>query len=181
MAYPMTSKISKPSDPMAVGSAGPVSGKKRGSWLKGLITLIVVLIIVGGGIYLIVNYTGLGSSWFSTTTLHGNWQAVFLTNGQVYFGKIIKVDQNYVVLRDIYYLQIITKPLQRSQEGDAAAVQQQQQQEQRLTLIKLGNEIHGPKDEMLINRDQVVIMEDLKDDSRVVQAITDYLNQNSKK
>jgi hypothetical protein len=84
-------------------------------------------------------------------------------------------------LRDIYYLQIITKPLQRSQEGDAAAVQQQQQQEQRLTLIKLGNEIHGPKDEMLINRDQVVIMEDLKDDSRVVQAITDYLNQNSKK
>ena len=46
----------------------------------------------------------------------------------------------------------------------------------RNNLIKLGNEIHGPLDSMLINRDHVVIIEDLKDDSRVVQAINDYIN-----
>jgi hypothetical protein len=52
----------------------------------------------------------------------------------------------------------------------------QTQPEQRLTLIKMGNEIHGPMDSMLINRSQVVLVEDLKNDSRVVQAINDYVS-----
>lgn len=178
MAYPMTSRVSKPPlQPLggALGSSA-ASGKKPKSdtsWLKGLVTLIVVLIIIGGGIYLIATYTGVGGGPFSPTArLSANWQAVFLSNGQVYFGKIIKINKETVVLRDIYYLQVVTQPLQRSAEGEII-----QQEEQRLTLIKLGNEIHGPKDEMIINRDHVVLMEDLKDDGRVVTAINDYIKQ----
>jgi len=106
--------------------------------------------------------------------LSGNWQAVFLSNGQVYFGKIAKMNNDIIVLRDIYYLQVVTQPLQRSAEGETPT-----EPEQRLTLIKLGNEIHGPQDEMVINRNHVVIMEDLKDDSRVVQAINDYVAKGS--
>ncbi len=106
------------------------------------------------------------------------WQAVFLTNGQVYFGKVSKVTGDNVYLRDIYYLQVVNQPLQASQQAGETAEQpaaEPAEPEQRLTLIKLGNELHGPRDEMIINREHVILMEDLKDDSRVVQAISDYI------
>ena len=182
MAYPTPPKITKPVSagvPSRMGeglTTNPKSGG-GGSWFKGLLTLIIVLVIIGGGIYLIASYTGIGagllpgSSYFQNT-----WQAVFLTNGQVYFGKIDKITDDVVILKDIYYLQVVTQPLQRSAEEEAA----NEQPQQRLTLIKLGNELHGPRDEMIINRDQVVLMEDLKDDSRVVQAINDYVSNQNK-
>jgi len=174
MAYPMASKTSKPAASSG-GNLGVAGGKKSsadGSWLKGLVTLIVILIIIGGGVYLISSYTGIGSSFFNGTSgLKSDWQAVFLTNGQVYFGEVTKMNNDVVILKDIYYLQVVTQPLQRSQQGEEAT----QETEQRLTLVKLGNEIHGPQDEMTINRDHVIIVEDLKDDSRVVQAINDYV------
>jgi hypothetical protein len=175
MAYPVPPKNLKTMDQSS--STTPVAKRPGqetgGSWLKGLVTLIVVLVIIGGGIYLIASYTGVGSNWLpGGSSLRAQWQAVFLTNGQVYFGKVDKITNDLVVLTDIYYLQVVTQPLQRSQEGDTT----NQETQQRLTLIKLGNELHGPRDEMVINRDHVVIMEDLKDDSRVVQAINDYVN-----
>lgn len=103
-----------------------------------------------------------------------NWQAVFLVNGQVYFGKVSSVSNKTLALSDIYYLQVVTKPLQTTQQGATAAPDQSGQQE--LTLIKLGNEIHGPTDRMVINRDQIVLTEVLKKDSRVVQAISKYVS-----
>jgi len=97
------------------------------------------------------------------------YQAVFLSNGQVYFGKISKLNHMYVELNDIYYLQL-RKPLQTQEppaEGEATA-------QSKLTLMKLGKEIHGPKDEMIINRKHVLFIENLKDDSKVVEAIEQY-------
>ena len=94
-----------------------------------------------------------------------DYQAVFLTNGQVYFGKISQTRDTYVVFRDIYYLQV-NKQLQPADTQTASQSQ--------LSLIKLGNELHGPDDLMHINRDQILFFEDLKSDGRVAQAITEY-------
>jgi hypothetical protein len=94
------------------------------------------------------------------------YQSVFLTNGQVYFGKISNADSSYVTLKDIYYLQV-------SQQQQASQSQSQQQQQQ-VSLVKLGNELHGPVDEMKINRDQILFYEDMKEDAKVVQAIIEY-------
>jgi len=172
MAYPMSAKVSKTSDrPLMGSSTGGKQSAGDGSWVKGLVTLVVVLVIIGGGIYLIANYTGIGFPSSTAVSFKADWQAVFLTNGQVYFGKVDKIDGSFVYLADIYYLQVITLQNTIGQPPDV-----QTQPEQRLTLIKLGNEIHGPQDAMVINREHVVIMEDLKDDSRVVQAINDYIN-----
>ena len=173
MAYqaPKASPL-KPASP----APSPKSGSKSesGSWLKGFITLIIVIIIIGGGIYLAADFIGISSPFTGNAVkeLEADWQAVFLTNGQVYFGKIGSIDNQTVVLTNIYYLQVVDQPLQRSQESGETAPTQP---EQRLTLIKLGNEIHGPRDEIVINRDHVIIIEDLKDDSRVVQSINDYV------
>ncbi len=91
------------------------------------------------------------------------WQAVFLSNGQVYFGNITKISSETITLEKIYYLQT-SGPLQAGGE----------QQAQDLALVKLGSELHGPTDAMLINREQVLFIETLKSDSKVVKAIEQF-------
>jgi len=94
------------------------------------------------------------------------YQAVFLTNGQVYFGKISGSDKDYVTLKNIYYLQV------GPQQGSGTAATGTAQQS--VSLVKLGQELHGPADEMYISRPQILFYEDLKTDSKVVQAIKSY-------
>lgn len=88
------------------------------------------------------------------------WQGVFLTNGQVYFGRIVKEDSRTIVLKDIYYIQVQQLTPEEGKEPQS-----------QLTLIKLGEELHGPTDEMRINRDHILFVEDLKPTSSVVQTI----------
>lgn len=142
--------------------------KASGGFVKWVVIIVLIALIIVGGLYVISKY-----SRFNVLGLSGsneNWQAVFLTNGQVYFGKVAKEGSSNVVLKDIYYLQV-TQPLQTSGEGQAQA-----QAQNELSLVKLGNELHGPQDEMRINADHVLFIEDLKSDSRVVEAITNYKN-----
>lgn len=97
------------------------------------------------------------------------YQAVFLTNGQVYFGKLTDVSATYATLTDVYYLQVAPQPnLQGSQNQQTASQQQQQQQ---LFLVKLGKELHGPVDEMKINREQILFYEDIKEEGTVMKKI----------
>lgn len=93
------------------------------------------------------------------------WQAVFLTNGQVYFGIISRETKNVLVLRKVYYLQLN----QAEKEGETGAPQ--------LSVIKLGQEPHGPTDEMRINKEHVIFVEDLRADSAVVRTIEDFERQ----
>ncbi len=147
-----------------------------GGGVKFIITTLIIIIILVGGWYAIDNYTGINLPGMNSgsQSLSKGWQAIFLSNGQVYFGKVDKVSDRELVLTDIYYLQVVTKPLQQSQ--DAPTVDQTQSQ-QELTLAKLGNELHGPKDRMVINRDQILLTEELKEDSKVVTAITAYVTE----
>ena len=92
------------------------------------------------------------------------YQAVFLTNNQVYFGKLYDENSDYPVLKDVFYLQV-TQVLQ-PKEPDAPA--------QQINLVKLGGELHGPMDEMKINKDHILFIEDLKPDSQVVAGIKNY-------
>jgi len=73
----------------------------------------------------------------------------------------------YTQLEDIYYLQTYTPALQ--QAPNQAAVGQPQ-----LSLVKLGNELHGPQDKMEINDAHIIFIESLKQDGRVVEAIARY-------
>ena len=92
-------------------------------------------------------------------------QAVFLTNGQVYFGHTVKsIDKQYLKLTNIYYIQI-NQPLQASGTTNTNAANTE------YNLIKLGNEIHGPQDVMLISRSQILFIEDLRADSQIVSAM----------
>jgi hypothetical protein len=141
-------------------------GKSGGSFVKWVVVIVLIALIIVGGLYAISKYSRFNVLGISNS--NQNWQAVFLTNGQVYFGKVTKEGSQKVILQDIYYLQV-TQPLQTSGEGQAQAPAQNE-----LSLVKLGNELHGPQDQMRINTSQVLFIEDLKSDSRVVEAINNY-------
>jgi len=132
---------------------------------QGWAILIIVVIVL----YLVVSQTPL-NPYMMIKYPPSKWQAVFLSNNQVYFGKVSKMNRKEISLKEIYYLQTVVQPLQRSagEEGPAQA-------EQRLTLVKLGSELHGPEDNMTINKDYIILIENLKGDSRVVEAIERYL------
>jgi len=119
--------------------------------------------LIGLGLLLVLAAALLGAAWKLGWLPIGDntYQAVFLTNNQVYFGKLSKQHSQYPILTDIYYLRV-TQPLQPSQPNP------------NINLVKLGDELHGPADRMEINRDQILFVEDLKDNSQVVQAIKNY-------
>ena len=85
------------------------------------------------------------------------WQAVFLSDGQVYFGHLKNVNRDFVRLGSVHYLKYGTS-LQQGQSGTNQAPSSQN-----LNLIKLGGEIHGPEDVMFIAKDDIIFIENLKD------------------
>lgn len=95
-------------------------------------------------------------------------QAVFLNGGQVYFGKISAVSSRSLTLDNIYYLRVN----QQVQPGQANTNAND------ISLVKLGCELHGPEDTMVINREQVVFWENLKTDGQVAKAVEEYVKAN---
>jgi len=111
------------------------------------------------------------------------YQAVFLTNSQVYFGKLEKEEETYAYLTEVYYLRS-KQPLQEQQEPSSTKSAEKKEKkeptpldQQNLTLIKLGRELHAPMDKIKINKDHILFIEDLTEDSRVVQAIKQHKGQ----
>jgi hypothetical protein len=146
-----------------------LSGMKR---LGLTAVLVIVIVILLGGIGISLNKNGslsLGNG--ATIKDSGNnisdYSAVFLTNGQVYFGQLKALAEQEVVLTDIYYLQVNqASQLDAGKDKAAAAAASPD-----IQLIKLGSELHGPNDKMRISRNQVLFTESLKNDSKVVAAI----------
>lgn len=101
-------------------------------------------------------------------------QAVFLTNGQVYFGKVKSVNSQYIDLQGIYYLNV-NQQVQPNQTGSNSSASNSNQS---VSLVKLGCELHGPNDEMVINTQQVTFWENLKTTGQVSKAITQWQQQN---
>ena len=140
---------------------------------KGIFVAVIVALVA---ILLIVLGVWLYQSQDSPVATGGGeinkdqYQAVFLTNGQVYFGKLSKPSSDYVNLEDIYYLQVQQTTEQPSSEKPAVQPSSEDQQSQ-VSLTKLGKELHGPEDKMYISRDQVLFWENLKSDSTVSKAI----------
>lgn len=158
--------INRPAAPRAESEV--MHRQQGGSKLPWVVLALVVVVLVVVAV-LFRDKLFAGKSGDAMMAKAGEYQAVFLTNGQVYFGKLSEDGGRYIKLTDIYYLQVNQPQIQGSQQTT-----QQAQQQPQLQLVKLGNELHGPVDEMHINRDQVLFFEDMKADGKVAQAIKEY-------
>ncbi|MBX4187002.1 MAG: hypothetical protein KW802_01940 [Candidatus Doudnabacteria bacterium] len=107
------------------------------------------------------------------TTKTAGYQAVFLTNNQVYFGKLTG-SHGFYKLTDIYYLQVTQNLQQATADAKNPTSTGTAQTQPNIQLVKLGSELHGPEDTMYIDRDKVLFWENMKDESKVVQAIHQY-------
>lgn len=139
----------------------PPKAKKSFTFAAIGIGVVSVIIIIAA---LVMGFTKLTAAG-EVKSGSDQYQAVFLSNNMVYFGKISNVTGEYIKMTDIYYLQV------NQQQTDQKTQTQQQQQ---LSLAKLGNELHGPEDAMYINRKEVLFWENLKPEGKVVQAIKNH-------
>jgi sRNA-binding regulator protein Hfq len=149
----------------------------HGGMKMGLLGKAVAVAVLLAALTVVVVYGSRGLSGLSANSAikSKQYQAVFLTNGQVYFGKVAAVDNSYVKLSNIYYLQVqqTVQPEDKSKSSTDTSNQQ-------VSLAKLGGELHGPEDVMYISRAQVLFWENLKSDGKVTKAINDYVAQGKK-
>jgi len=144
-----------------------------------LVAVLLIVIILGTATYA-WNHEVNSNKNVSTTAIEASqvnsseYQSVFLTNGQVYFGKITVVTPTYIKLTDIYYLQV-----QQSVQPSTTSTQKTStdSSNSNAQLVKLGNELHGPEDAMQIYRPQILFWENLKPSGKVSQAIAKYQSQ----
>ena len=83
------------------------------------------------------------------------YQAIFLDNGQVFFGRLTDDGSSYVTLRDVFYIKQQASP---------------DKKEVKNVLVKRGSEWHAP-DFMRINSRHIVFIEPVAPDSQVALLI----------
>ena len=88
-------------------TAGP-SGSSKWPWLFLAVGVLAVAVVAFAFKDALIN--GRVSSAGKDST--PSYQAVFLANGQVYFGKLSEPNNQSVTLKDIYYLQVVQQQLQ---------------------------------------------------------------------
>lgn len=147
-------------------SAPAAKKKQPKKWWKWAMAAVVVALVAGAGWFF------LRSTLFGNNVDSSKYQAVFLTSGQVYFGKLQFLNDDYMKLTDVFYIQSSTT------DSESDNPQKSKTDSNNMQLIKLGNEIHGPDDAMVISRDQVLFYENLKSDGKVTQSIQQYKTEN---
>lgn len=88
------------------------------------------------------------------------YRAVFLDNGEVYFGQLQKSYGNYLRLNNVYYFkvgQVVDENIQPD-----------------VQLMKLGNEIHQPKNYLDINREHILFIQELASDSKILPLMKNF-------
>lgn len=85
------------------------------------------------------------------------YQVVYMTSGQAYFGKLKNTSGEYLVLATPYTAQDV--------KGEGDNVQSS------TTLVKVSQQQYGPTEVMSLKSDQVLFWQNLRDDSKVAQAI----------
>lgn len=89
------------------------------------------------------------------------YQVVYLVNGQAYFGKLQNTTGNFIVLKSPYIAQSIESAKEETPE-DAST---------QTTILKVTDQIYGPEDSIAIKSTQIAFWQNLRDDSKVAQAI----------
>lgn len=86
------------------------------------------------------------------------YSAVYLDTDQVFYGKLERKSDRYLILTNAFYYQPGARP---SAPGS-------------IKIVKVGTELHKPVDRVHINRSRIVMTEQLTEKSKIVDAIMQY-------
>src|SRR5215813_2343501 len=124
-----------------------------------MLKLIAVLLAALAGLLGLAVFQNIRSG--SAPVFKTPYQAVVLTGGQVYYGKLENTTGMYPVLRDIFY--VVTK-------------QDPQTKQVSNVLVRRGKELHGPE-YMVLNRQSILFVEPVKEDSEIGKSIEEQKRQ----
>jgi hypothetical protein len=137
----------------STSSATPEQTKNRNVWavVACIVSLLVGLFIGHAITYHLMEHHHQGAA-FTTP-----YQAVLLSNGAVYYGRLAGYGSRTPTLTDIFYIVSKTDPETKQVSN---------------VLVKRGKELHGP-DRMYLNASQIVFVEPVGPDSKVAQLINE--------
>lgn len=158
------------SGPSSSGASKRNGKLKNDSTLGKILYVILIAAVVGILVFVVIllmnsNGPKQEKKYVDSSKL----QAVFLNGGQVYFGNISTLNKDYLKLNNVYYLRVNNQNSQNTQQSTSA---------NDVSLVKLGCELHGPQDQMMITKDQVIFWENLKSDGQVAKAVAEYIKTN---
>jgi hypothetical protein len=161
-----------PAHAAPAASVAPKENKLVKFGYVGFVAVVALLIVAIILSLVFVKRGGSAANEFSKVDT-SKLQAVFLNGGQVYFGDISGISSKNLTLDNIYYLRVNqqVQPDQANANNAAASSDD-------ISLVKLGCELHGPEDSMVINRDQIIFWENLKNDGQVAKAVAQYIKDN---
>lgn len=115
-------------------------------WLGVVVALVILALILAAVV------RGIIGAASGVPDINGNeYQAVFLTNGQVYFGHLSTPNTSYYELTHVYYLS-------RAKGG--------------AKLNKLIDDVDAPEDQVIINRSEVIYIENLRPNGKASRLIS---------
>lgn len=147
---------------------GKISRPKVKEAPAGLIKVVIFILaalVIGATVYFLF----FRSKGEAGPPRAADWYAVKLTDGEIFYGQIADVKADPVVMNNVYYNYDQTK-----QTGAGKDLSRTAEETGNIRLVKRGKETHGPDGSMDIVRAQVLFMEPLKADSKVLQAILEY-------
>ena len=120
------------------------------NWLKPLGWILLGALVGGGAAFTLLHHQ-------RRIEFDAPIQAILLDSGQVYFGHVTGLGQEYPVLTDVYYVQSVTNP---------------QTHEVSNILVRRRKEWHSP-DRMYLNARHIVMVEPVGANSKVAQLIAE--------
>lgn len=148
------------------GQAGgdPRTAPRRGGTNWGAVLAALVLGLVLGGFAMTLlddESDDAAGDAFAGAVDEDRYQAVILSNDKVYFGRIEAANDEFYRLDDAFFL--------RETRESAEAEPQR-------ALLPINREIHAPENSMLIRKDEVVLVENLAEDSPIQAEIERQLS-----
>jgi len=123
---------------------------QRGNAAVQVVWVIAAIVVIVAAFLLVRNTTPEPAVKFTTP-----YQAVLLTNGSAYFGKLEGYGTPRPVLTEVYYIVTQTNPETKQSNN---------------ILVKRGKELHEP-DRMYLNPNQILAVEPVGEKSKVAQLI----------
>jgi hypothetical protein len=133
------------------------SNTERGFSSTGVLAMAAVILLL---VAVVVWHFITGSS-NRPLKFDTSYQAVLLSNGSVYFGKLQDYGGRFPVLTDVFYIQSSVNPDTKQTVN---------------VLIKRGKELHSP-DRMYLNPSQIILVEPVGPNSKVMQLILEQVEQ----
>lgn len=146
--------------------------------MKKIILYLCVVICLAAA------FVGAMSFWGTRNTMAAHfgsskksWQAVYMTDGKVYYGHVGRLKEDFVELNDVYYIKVRTTYQEQKKNSAPNEEKSKSEKDSELvptvlrTLAKPSVELPGPEDRMIINRDHIFYWQTLRPDSQIVQTI----------